>query len=347
MLVHVRGAAHRHDPAPDQHPRRACARSPRSTRDQEPWFGIEQEYTFFEGGRPLGFPPERLPRSAGRLLLRRRRRRGVRPAHRREAHCEACLDAGLLISGINAEVMPGQWEFQIGPARPLDVSRPAVDGPLAALPHRRGLRRLGHARPQARQGRLERRRRAHQLLHQGHARELRPDHRRLRGARARTSSEHVANYGLGIEDRLTGPARDRPVERVQLRRLRPRRVGPHPLAGREGQEGLHRGPPPERQLRPLRGDHGSSPRPAVPPSRASTWPRSPGPGSRRRRDGASGPRLRRLARRLAQAVAVGIPAEVAAAGRVAGGQGRPAPPGRRRGSRRRRRRARAGEEGRR
>ena len=32
-----------------------------------------------------------------------------------EAHLENCLKAGLLISGINAEVMPGQWEFQVGP----------------------------------------------------------------------------------------------------------------------------------------------------------------------------------------------------------------------------------------
>lgn len=29
--------------------------------------------------------------------------------------------AGLKISGINAEVMPGQWEFQIGPAGPLEM----------------------------------------------------------------------------------------------------------------------------------------------------------------------------------------------------------------------------------
>ena len=30
--------------------------------------------------------------------------------------------AGLTLSGINAEVMPGQWEFQIGPCGPLEVS---------------------------------------------------------------------------------------------------------------------------------------------------------------------------------------------------------------------------------
>ena len=35
---------------------------------------------------------------------------------------EACLDAGMTMSGINAEVMPGQWEFQIGPLGPLGAS---------------------------------------------------------------------------------------------------------------------------------------------------------------------------------------------------------------------------------
>lgn len=38
--------------------------------------------------------------------------------------------AGLIISGINAEVMPGQWEFQIGPTGPLEtgdqVGRPGA-----------------------------------------------------------------------------------------------------------------------------------------------------------------------------------------------------------------------------
>ena len=39
-----------------------------------------------------------------------------------EIHTQACIDAGLLIEGTNAEVMPGQWEFQVGPLSPLDVS---------------------------------------------------------------------------------------------------------------------------------------------------------------------------------------------------------------------------------
>jgi len=32
-----------------------------------------------------------------------------------EAHYRACLYAGLGISGINGEVLPGQWEYQVGP----------------------------------------------------------------------------------------------------------------------------------------------------------------------------------------------------------------------------------------
>ena len=32
-----------------------------------------------------------------------------------DAHYKACLYAGIGISGVNGEVMPGQWEFQVGP----------------------------------------------------------------------------------------------------------------------------------------------------------------------------------------------------------------------------------------
>jgi glutamine synthetase len=35
---------------------------------------------------------------------------------------DALIGAGISLSGINAEVMPGQWEFQIGPLGPLEVA---------------------------------------------------------------------------------------------------------------------------------------------------------------------------------------------------------------------------------
>ncbi len=39
-----------------------------------------------------------------------------------ERHLDACMKIGLSISGINAEVMPAQWEFQIGPVGTPEVS---------------------------------------------------------------------------------------------------------------------------------------------------------------------------------------------------------------------------------
>lgn len=37
------------------------------------------------------------------------------------SHLKACLHAGVKICGINAEVMPSQWEYQIGPCRGIDI----------------------------------------------------------------------------------------------------------------------------------------------------------------------------------------------------------------------------------
>ncbi|SVE35448.1 uncharacterized protein METZ01_LOCUS488302, partial [marine metagenome] len=41
--------------------RSACAELAGKHRNHEPWFGIEQEYTFYNGNNPLGFPEEGFP----------------------------------------------------------------------------------------------------------------------------------------------------------------------------------------------------------------------------------------------------------------------------------------------
>ena len=38
-----------------------------------------------------------------------------------EAHYRACLYSGVTISGTNAEVMPAQWEFQVGPCEGISM----------------------------------------------------------------------------------------------------------------------------------------------------------------------------------------------------------------------------------
>lgn len=37
-----------------------------------------------------------------------------------DAHYKCCLYGGIKISGTNAEVMPGQWEYQVGPCQALE-----------------------------------------------------------------------------------------------------------------------------------------------------------------------------------------------------------------------------------
>ena len=80
--------------------------------DSKPWFGLEQEYFIMDPktDKPLGYQEED---TQGRFYCSV----GTRNAFGRqvaEEHLSLCLQAGVRICGINAEVAPGQWEFQIG-----------------------------------------------------------------------------------------------------------------------------------------------------------------------------------------------------------------------------------------
>jgi len=108
--------------------RARCAEVMEKYEAHDPWFGIEQEYTLMRPGRvgelpkmPIGFNAD-----------------GSEPAPQGPYYCSAgcgasigravadehyvkCLAAGVKIAGTNAEVMPGQWEYQVGPCRGIEM----------------------------------------------------------------------------------------------------------------------------------------------------------------------------------------------------------------------------------
>ena len=170
--------------------------------DQEPWFGMEQEYTFYKDGRPHGWPIGGYPAPQGGYYCGI----GADEIWGRdvvEAHTKACLDAGIAISGTNAEVMIGQWEFQIGPLSPVDVGdqlwlarwllyRIAEDYDISA-----------HLNPKPVEGDWN-----GAGMHTNFStKEMRENYDAVISAceaLGKRADEHIKNYGAGIERRLTG-----------------------------------------------------------------------------------------------------------------------------------------------
>ena len=97
---------------PDGTPHESNTRHSSADIPETTWWGFEQEYVLFKNGLPLGFCSIETQEPQGKYYCGVGNK-AVAGREIVEKHLDICLEAGLGITGINAEVLLGQWEFQI------------------------------------------------------------------------------------------------------------------------------------------------------------------------------------------------------------------------------------------
>ena len=85
--------------------------------DIDEWVGFEQEYTLYENNKPYGWPEVGEPPPQGDYYCGRNIGENIM-----KEHTDSCIYAGVNICGTNAEVMLGQWEYQIGEGGSIHMS---------------------------------------------------------------------------------------------------------------------------------------------------------------------------------------------------------------------------------
>lgn len=91
--------------------------------DKQVWFGLEQEFFFYDKNtlQPVAWSQEITPKEQGKYYC------GINRCTNKERiimdeFMEHAIDIGLELSGINQEVAPSQWEYQIGPVEGIDCA---------------------------------------------------------------------------------------------------------------------------------------------------------------------------------------------------------------------------------
>ena len=184
----------------------ACAaarRSPRSTRTRSRCSASSRSTRSSRTAARYGFPDERLPRAAGLLLLRRRRRRGVRPRRRRGAPRRVPRGRPRASPASTPRSCPASGSSRSARSArsrsPTSCGSPA--GCSTASP------RTSASRPRSTRSRSRATGTAPARTPTSPPRRCaRATTRSSRRARrsAKNAAEHVEDYGAGIEDRLTG-----------------------------------------------------------------------------------------------------------------------------------------------
>ncbi|XP_037506277.1 glutamine synthetase-like [Rhipicephalus sanguineus] len=96
--------------------RRPCKMAMEAAKDEEPWFGIEQEYVLLErNGLPIGWPSQRHALKGTQEYFCAVGAENIAGRQVADAHVKACSYAGVKLYGSNGEAVISQWEYQIGP----------------------------------------------------------------------------------------------------------------------------------------------------------------------------------------------------------------------------------------
>ena len=235
--------------------RAACAAAAEKYADQEPVFGIEQEYTFLRIGPSHGLAGQGLPRAPGAVLLRRGRRQDAGTRHRRAAHGRLhggrSRHRGHQRRGDDGPVgVPGRCPFAAADGRtssgwpagccsgsprtsacspPWSRSRSWVTGTVPVPTP------TSRPRPMREEGGWD---------------------AIIAGCEAlgKNVEEHVEELRRRDHRTADGSPRDGALVGIQLRDVRPGGVDPDPVGRGQGQEGLAGGPASQRQHGSVHGD---------------------------------------------------------------------------------------------